>query len=148
MNNIHQKLYFIDRKIIFEGSQNLTHSRTREHMSREENLERVEKLLRMHNFFDLIKQYSEKNKLEEIETGKCPYDDHNLKIKKDFGVIFLKCPICSYKINPSQSILEDIYGTDYLVCDKGHPLVLKDWKGKQFLGCSKYPEHRFTRQIR
>lgn len=69
-------------------------------------------------------------------------------LKRTSKTIYLKCSRCTYLCTPDDNILEQIYESDYLLCDQGHKMVLrKNGQGAMFFGCSKYPEHKFTRRI-
>lgn len=144
----HAKLYFIDDKILYLGSQNLTSENLKEASLRIIGKNACNEAMKNFGVINHINAYQKEKKLGEINYGKCPVCKAKLVLKRTSKTIYLKCSRCTYFCTPDDKILEQIYEKDYLLCDQGHKMVLrKNGQGAMFFGCSKYPKHKFTRRI-
>lgn len=156
----HEKLAVIDDKIIWHGSLNiLSHKNTSELMIRfttkdskvsNETLKlcgiNTEKIIEESIIDEKIK------KLSKEGVGFCP-KGHPLAIKRGSYGLFLSCskfPDCRETMDVPIEIIAEIFGKDYLYCEKhGLPMKIRFNRKRKsrFLGCPKYPECRFTRPL-
>lgn len=157
---LHEKLAIIDGKIIWQGSLNiLSHNNTSELMMRfvtketkfsDETLKlcgiNIERIME-DNIID--KKISELNK-EGI--GFCPRG-HKFNLKKGSLGLFISCshyPSCDEKLPLTTDIIGQVFGEQYLRCEKcGSSMLIKfnPKRKSRFLGCSQYPNCRFTRPL-
>lgn len=155
----HEKLSIIDGKIVWSGSLNiLSHKDTSELMIRfntkngfsDEVLKlcgiNVQRIIR-DNILDKKIQ-----KLNKEGVGFCP-KGHPFVIRRGSMGIFVSCsgfPSCKEKLPLSLDIISDVFGKEYLLCEKhGLPMEIRfnPRRKSRFLGCPRYPECRFTRPL-
>jgi superfamily I DNA and/or RNA helicase len=159
-NLTHEKFAIIDDRIIWHGSLNiLSHRNTSELMLRlitNAKLWSSEILKLCGISIGIIDRESFLDKrlkeINEIGVGRCPHG-HKMIIKRGSRGIFISCsqyPRCEITAQPKEDIITEIFGEDYLICEKCRSKMIIRYSAKnksRFLGCSKYPECKFTRPI-
>jgi len=156
----HEKFAIIDNYIIWHGSLNiLSHRNTSELMFRLVTNEKswsyeILKLCGINIGVIDRESFLEKRlkEINEIGVGRCPRG-HKMIVKRGSHGIFISCsqyPKCETTAQPDEVIIAEIFGKDYLVCDKCGAKMLIKYSPKnksQFLSCSKYPKCKFTRPM-
>lgn len=156
----HEKLAIVDGRVIWHGSLNiLSHKNTSELMVRfttKENKfsEETLKLCGI-NIPKIIEEKVIDKKIKELNkrgVGFCP-SGHPFVIRHGPYGLFLSCskfPRCKETMQPTKDIIADVFGEKYLCCEKcGSSMEIKysPKRKSRFLGCSKYPDCRFTRSL-
>jgi len=156
----HEKLAIIDDKTIWHGSLNiLSHKNTSELMIRfttksnkvsSETLKlcgiNIDKVIEESIIDEKIKKLNKKG------VGFC-LKGHPLVIKRGSYGLFLSCskfPECRETMEVPINVVAEIFGKDYLYCEKCGSLMSIRYNRKRkrrFLGCSKYPDCHFTRPL-
>lgn len=155
----HEKLAIIDNRIIWHGSLNiLSHRNTSEIMSRFPiSPARAASVLRLCGINVAVIQAANElerrlNELNQRGVGSCPAG-HRMVVKRSAQGVFLSCseyPRCTARAEPDRSMLEEIYGAEYLRCEKcAKPMTTRFNRHNhhRFLGCSGYPGCDFTRPL-
>jgi very-short-patch-repair endonuclease len=96
---------------------------------------------------------SELEAVPETEAGDCTLCGGDLKLKSSKRGLFVGCsnyPSCDFTSDPDEELLEQVLGSDYMTCECGAPMVVRHARatGQAFLGCSRFPTHKFTRPLR
>jgi superfamily I DNA and/or RNA helicase/ssDNA-binding Zn-finger/Zn-ribbon topoisomerase 1 len=156
----HEKLAVIDGKTIWHGSLNiLSHKNTSELMVRftTQTSRFADEALKLCgiNVEKIIEENIIEKKIQELNrrgVGFCS-EGHPLVIKRGSRGLFLSCsefPRHREALAPTIDLIAEVFGEKYLYCDicGSHMEIRFNPKTKsRFLGCPKYPEHRFTRPL-
>lgn len=146
----------IDKSIYWYGNLNIfSQENQREMMARVVGQNAAKELLRLFKVDEIQRDEEFKKKASNIKYRFCPKCGSPMVVKRGPYGIFLSCsryPDCKSTMEPDRYIIEQIYGKEYFICDKcGAEMEIKQaWKsrkGKRFLGCSRYPECKFTRPL-
>jgi len=156
----HEKLAIVDGKIIWHGSLNiLSHKNTSELMvrftTRESKFSDETLKLCGINIDRIVEENIIEKRIQELNrrgVGFCS-KGHPLAIRRGLHGLFLSCtkfPSCQEAIGPTLELIGEVFGKEYLRCPK-HGLTMEikfnRRKKSRFLGCSKYPDCRFTRPL-
>lgn len=156
----HEKLAIIDGKIIWHGSLNiLSHKNTSELMVRfttkEDKFAQETLKLCGINIPKIIEEKIINKRIKELNksgVGFCSRG-HSLVIKRGAYGLFLSCsefPRCRETMQPTKDLIAEVFGQEYLSCERcGSAMEIKfnPKRKSRFLGCSKYPDCRFTRPL-
>lgn len=156
----HEKLAIIDGRIIWHGSLNiLSHKNTSELMIRFVTKESKfsDETLKLCgiNINKIVEENIIDKRIQELNkrgVGFCS-KGHPLAIKRGRHGLFLSCtkfPSCQESMGPTLELIGEVFGKEYLRCPK-HGLTMEikfnRRTGSRFLGCSEYPDCRFTRPL-
>lgn len=150
---MHEKLAIIDKNICWYGSLNiLSHRNTTESMARFVGADTANELLRLFKVDFVQRQAIFKKRVANIKYGACPRCKTPMVVRKGKYGIFLSCPNyprCESTMEIDENLIRQIYEKEFFVCEKcGSKMEIKRGrKGSRFLGCSKYPDCRFTRSF-
>lgn len=151
---MNEKLIIIDGNIIWQGNINiLSHKNTDKSMGRWVGQYTAQEILRLLRVQRADREAQFRMRTEGIKYGKCPKCGEKMVIKKSRYGPFLACSkgykVCKGTKSLDEIIIEKIYGEDFMKCEKcGGEMKLIDIPGKKaFLGCSNYPDCRFTRSL-
>ncbi len=155
----HEKYAIIDEKVVWHGSLNiLSHRNTSELMIRfqTKTSDLSKGILKLCGIrIEEVEKVSDiKKKMDELNKrgfGQCPCGGR-MMLKYGSRGPFISCeryPRCKEARNVDESVLIKLYGKDYFICECGYNMVIRFNRKKRnrFLGCSNYPEHKFTRPL-